>query len=369
MADLGEAGQAVQAGTGSRAGQVRDADRFLDQESLAGYLAAVLPDFAGPLTVSQFTFGQSNPTFLLTTPAAKYAPRKKPPGELLQSAHQIEREYTVMDALRLTGVAAPDVLHLCQDASVIGTNFFLMRFVEGRIFSHPSLPGLQPDERTKIYDAACDMLVRLHRVDIEAVGLSTYGRRQAFVSRQLSRWTKQYQASITEPIEEMEKVIEWLLANLPEGDESGSQATLVHGDFRLDNMIFHATEPRILAVLDWELSTLGNPLSDLGYFCMLYHLSGDTPAVPGLAGLDLNDLGIPDEEKFVQTYLEKSGRGTQSGQARSSATLSSFLFSSGCHCPGHFLPRPGRVASAANAEAVGRMAKPCAQLACSLISF
>jgi aminoglycoside phosphotransferase (APT) family kinase protein len=344
---------------------VRPAHSF-DQSLLEKYLALVLPEFAGPMTVTQFATGQSNPTFLLSTPGHKYVLRKKPPGDLLPSAHQIEREFKIMSALKQSCVAVPEVLHLCQDASVIGTNFFVMRYVQGRIFSHPTLPGLSQEERAQIYQAACRMLVALHSVDIEAVGLSDYGRRESFVSRQLSRWTKQYLATRTDQIDEMDRVIEWLTANIPAGDDQGQDVTIVHGDFRLDNMIFHPDRPEILAVLDWELSTLGNPLADLGYFSMLYHLPGDVKAVPGLAGADLATLGIPDEHTFVHSYLQGSGRDSaQSAQQRYFLIFS--LFRLAAIAQGVYARAKQGVASSADAEAVGRMARPCAQIAWSLV--
>jgi len=342
---------------------------LFDQAALDRYLTDVLPDFAGPLSVSQFASGQSNPTFLLSTPQKSYVLRKKPPGELLPSAHQVEREYRIMAALKDTGVAVPEVLHLCQDSNIIGTNFFVMPYVEGRIFSHPSLPGLSCEERSAVYAAAGQMLASLHKVDWKARGLSDYGRQEGFVARQVARWAKQYQASKTDQIDEMDTLARWLTEHIPEGDEKGDATTLIHGDFRLDNMIFHPTRPEILAVLDWELSTLGNPLSDLGYFSLIYHLPTTTTGLPGVAGLPLDELGIPTESKFVESYLEQMRSGSSvlplDPQTQRYFVVFS-LFRLAAIAQGVFARARQGVASAANADAVGRMARPCAQLAWSL---
>jgi aminoglycoside phosphotransferase (APT) family kinase protein len=258
--------------------------------------------YTGSLQVRQFKGGQSNPTFWLADRERQYALRKKPPGKLLDSAHAVDREFRVMRALRDTEVPVARMYALCEDESVIGTSFFVMGFVEGRIFWDVQLPGLDPAERRGIYDELARVLAAIHNVDIDAVGLSDYGRPGAYVARQVKRWTQQYLASQTSDVAEMNTLIEWLAANIPD-DEATS---LVHGDYRLDNLIFHPTEPRALAVIDWELSTLGHPLSDLAYTCMLYDVM--LPKIGGLAGVDFEKSGIPTEDAFVARYCELVGR-------------------------------------------------------------
>ncbi|HEY7546850.1 MAG TPA: phosphotransferase family protein, partial [Blastocatellia bacterium] len=254
---------------------VRAAHRF-DETQLAGYLRERLEGFDGAMEVRQFSGGQSNPTFLLSTHERRCVLRKKPPGKLLPSAHQVEREYRIMTALARTDVPVCHTLLLCEDASIIGTPFFLMDYVEGRVFRDLLLPEQTREERAAIYDAMNDVLARLHRVDYQSLGLADFGRPGNYYSRQLSRWTKQYKLAQTEEIEAMNRLIAWLPANIPMDDET----TVVHGDYRLENMIFHPTEPRILAVLDWELSTLGHPLADLAYNCMTYYINyGSTPCL------------------------------------------------------------------------------------------
>ncbi len=280
---------------------VREAHEF-DVSSLDRWMADNVEGYTGSLQVLQFKGGQSNPTFWLADEQREYALRKKPPGKLLQSAHAVDREYRVMDALRDTDVPTATMYGLCEDDSVIGTAFFVMEYVPGRIFWNVQLEDLQPDERRAIYEELTRVLAAIHRVDIEAVGLSDFGRAGAYVARQVKRWTKQYLASQTSDIEPMNTLIEWLPENIPEDDAT----TLVHGDYRLDNLIFHPTEPRALAVIDWELSTLGHPLSDLAYTCMLYDVA--LPKIGGLAGMDFEAAGIPSEEAFVARYCELVGR-------------------------------------------------------------
>ena len=245
---------------------------------------------------------QSNPTYWLADRERQYALRKKPPGKLLQSAHAVDREYRVMHALRDTEVPTATMYALCEDDSVIGTSFFVMEYVQGRIFWNVQLPELEPGERDAIYDELARVLAAIHSVDLEATGLSDYGRPDAYVARQVSRWTKQYLASQTDDIEQMNALIEWLPANIPDDEATA----LVHGDYRLDNLIFHPTESRALAVIDWELSTLGHPLSDLAYACMLYDVM--LPKIGGLAGVDFEQTGIPTQDAFVARYCELVGR-------------------------------------------------------------
>ena len=258
--------------------------------------------YSGSLQVRQFKGGQSNPTFWLADRERQYALRKKPPGKLLQSAHMVDREYRVMHALRDTDVPTAKMYALCEDDSVIGTSFFVMEYVQGRLFWNVQLPKLEPNQRTAIYHELARVLAAIHSVDLEATGLSDYGRPDAYVARQVKRWTKQYIASQTSDVAQMNTLIEWLPANVP-ADEATS---LVHGDYRLDNLIFHPAEPRALAVIDWELSTLGHPLSDLAYTCMLYDVM--LPKIGGLAGVDFETSGIPSEDAFVARYCELVGR-------------------------------------------------------------
>jgi len=257
----------------------------------------------GILDLEQFKGGQSNPTYRLTAAdGRRYVLRRKPPGKLLPSAHAVEREYRVIRALHATGfpVARPHVL--CEDESVIGTAFYVMDFVQGRVLWDQSLPGMSPSERAAIWDELNRVISRLHTVDYQAAGLQSFGKPGSYIERQVARWSKQYRASETERIEAMDQLIAWLPQNIP--PETGT--TVVHGDFRLDNMIYHPTEPRILAVLDWELSTLGDPLADFAYHCMSWHIPPGQ--FRGIAGLELASLGIPSEEVYVARYCERTGR-------------------------------------------------------------
>lgn len=282
---------------------VRANHRF-DEARLEQYLAERMPGFRGPLRVSQFLSGQSNPTFLLETRDARLVMRKKPPGTLLQSAHQVEREFRVISALAPTPVPVPRTDLLCEDPGVIGTAFFVMEYVEGRIFIDPLLPELSRDERAALYDSMNQTLATLHGVDFAAVGLGDYGRPQAYVARQVARWTRQYQASVIDPIPEMDRLIEWLPKHIPAGDET----TVAHGDFRLGNLIVHPTEPRVVAVLDWELSTLGHPLADLAWNCLAYHYPPGLEDIGSFAGQALDALGIPAEHDYLTSYCRRVGR-------------------------------------------------------------
>jgi aminoglycoside phosphotransferase (APT) family kinase protein len=282
---------------------VPEAQRF-DEAALERYLIAHAPGFAAPLArVQQFRGGQSNPTFLLTAgDGAQYVLRRKPAGPLLPSAHAVDREFRVIGALHPTGFPVARPLCLCEDPGVIGTMFYIMSYVPGRNFWDPSLPGLSPLQRAAIYDEMNSVLVRLHTLDFAAAGLADYGKPGNYFVRQIGRWSKQYRASETERIESMEKLLAWLPANIPPGDET----TLVHGDYRIDNMIFHAHEPKVAAVVDWELSTLGHPLADFSYHVMLWRV--EAGEIRGLRGLDLPALGIPTEDEYVQTYCRRTGR-------------------------------------------------------------
>ena len=277
----------------------------LPVEALAPYLRRHVHAFAGPLHVAQLTGGQSNPTYRLTAGEHRWVLRRKPPGVLLASAHAIEREYRVMAALAGSAVPVPRMHALCEDPAVIGSAFYVMDFVEGRVFVDPALPGLTSDERGAVYAEMNRVIAALHAVDLQATGLADYGRPQNYLARQIERWTRQYRASQTatsEPIDAMERLIEWLPAHRPEAEETA----LVHGDFRIDNLIFHPTEARVLAVLDWELSTLGHPLVDLAYHGMAWRV---TPTeFRGLKGHDLAALGIPSESDYLAAYCRRTGR-------------------------------------------------------------
>jgi aminoglycoside phosphotransferase (APT) family kinase protein len=279
---------------------VQERHRF-DVAALDAYLRGRVEGYAGPLEVEQFKGGQSNPTFLLRTPARSYVLRRKPPGKLLPSAHAIEREYRVMAALAATDVPVPRMHCLCEDADVIGSAFYVMEHVQGRILWDPALPGFTPDERARLFDDMNRVIAALHQVDPAAVGLADYGKPGNYFARQITRWSAQYRASETERIESMERLLEWLPAHVPAGDAS----TLVHGDYRLDNLVFHASEPRVVAVLDWELSTLGHPMADFAYHAMAW--TSPPGAMRGLAGLDLAALGIPSQQAYVQRYCERVG--------------------------------------------------------------
>jgi aminoglycoside phosphotransferase (APT) family kinase protein len=275
----------------------------IDEAALWRYLSASLPSFSGPATLRQFQGGQSNPTYLIETPAKKFVLRKKPPGKLLPSAHLVEREYRILRSLP-DDFPKPAARLLCEDAGVIGTPFYVMDHVEGRVITGVSLPRLSAAERGAIYDDYARVAAQLHGVDFRACGLSDFGKPEGYVARQLERWSKQYLASKTEENEDMNRLLAWLSAHLPAGDETA----IVHGDFRIGNTILHPREPRIIAVLDWELATLGHPLSDLAYACMYFHMPAAADGGGGLAGLDLVRLGVPSEEEFIAKYCEYSGR-------------------------------------------------------------
>jgi aminoglycoside phosphotransferase (APT) family kinase protein len=258
--------------------------------------------FRGPIEVRQFAGGQSNPTFLVQSANHRYVLRRKSPGKLLPSAHAVDREYRVIAALADTEVPVAKAYALCRDPAVIGTEFYVMDYVEGRVFWDATLPEVASIERRAIYAEMTRVIAALHTVDYAAVGLADYGKPGRYIERQVARWTQQYHASETERIDAVERLIEWLPKHIPSDEETG----IVHGDFRLDNAIFHPSEPRILAVLDWELSTLGHPLVDLAYLCMRYHLS--PVEFRGLAGLDLDALQIPSEAECVADYCRRRGR-------------------------------------------------------------
>jgi aminoglycoside phosphotransferase (APT) family kinase protein len=286
----------------SNVGEVRAAHRF-DETSLAAWLSQNVDGCAGPVSVRQFHGGASNPTFLVEAGEARLVLRKKPPGQLLASAHAVDREYRVMKALGDVDFPVPRMRALCLDESVIGTTFYVMDFRAGRIFRDARLPGLEPSERAAIYDELNAVMARLHGVDYAAIGLGDYGRPGNYFARQIDRWTKQYRGAETQVIPAMETLIEELPRRMPTDDTT----TIAHGDYRLENVMFHPTEPRIVAVLDWELSTLGHPLADLAYNAMLW--DSKSPSWGTLEGVDFATSGIPTREAYVAAYCERTGRG------------------------------------------------------------
>lgn len=282
--------------------EVRGKHRFYEA-ALARWMEMNVEGYAGPLTVEQFKGGQSNPTYKLRTLKRDYVLRRKPPGELIKGAHAVEREAAVLGALGSVGFPVPHVYSLCTDSSIIGTWFYVMEMVEGRIFWDATFPDVSRDERPAYFNAMNDTIARLHQVDYQAIGLGDYGRPGNYFQRQIARWTKQYlgdQEAGRDP--NMDRLIEWLPTAIPQGDET----SIVHGDFRVDNMIFHQTEPRVLAALDWELSTLGHPLADFCYHAMMYRMP--SLIVPGLATADLTALNIPTEEEYVAAYSRRTQR-------------------------------------------------------------
>jgi aminoglycoside phosphotransferase (APT) family kinase protein len=293
---------------------VGEQHRF-DTAALHDWLRSALPDFKGPLHVEQFKGGQSNPTFKLLTPNAAYVMRCKPGpvAKLLPSAHAIEREYRVMAALEGRGVPVPEMLALCEDEAVIGRAFYIMSMVEGRVLWDQSLPGMSRPERGAIYDEMNRVIAALHRVDVQAAGLADYGKPGNYFERQIGRWGKQYLASITQPIDAMHQLMAWLPAHMPASARDASKVAIVHGDYRLDNLVFHSSEPQVLAVLDWELSTLGHPLADFSYHCMAWHIPPG--AFRGIGGLDHAALGIPLEADYVRRYCERTGLTTPAALA------------------------------------------------------
>jgi aminoglycoside phosphotransferase (APT) family kinase protein len=275
-----------------------------DETRLAAYLSGHIPGFSGLMRVQQFEGGQSNPTFLLSTPERGYVLRRKPGGVLLKSAHAVDREYRVTRSLFEAGLPVAEPLVLCEDDDVIGTMFYVMRHVPGRSFWDPRMPGIEPAERAAIYDSANETLARLHMVDYEAIGLGDYGRPGNYFARQISRWSRQYEASRTRDIPEMDRLIAWLPGAIP---ETGDRTTIIHGDYSFHNLLIHPTEPRVSAVIDWELSTLGDPLGDLTYHMMEWSRPDGVDVRGTLQGADLAALGIPSARDYARRYCERTG--------------------------------------------------------------
>jgi len=327
-----------------------------DVAQLADWMRGHVQPFDGLLEVAQFKGGQSNPTYLLTAGKRRYVLRRKPPGKLLPSAHAVDREYRVVTALAETPVPVARTFALCEDEAVIGTAFFLMDYVAGRVFWDPQLPELAPAERRAIHEEANRVIAALHSVDYAAVGLADFGRPGEYIARQVARWSKQYQASETEKIEAMDNLIAWLPQNIPPGDET----RIVHGDYRIDNLIYHPAEPRIMAVLDWELSTLGHPLADFAYHCMVWRIPPGT--FRGLAGIDFAALGIPTEQEYLAAYCRRTGR--EAVAVRDWEYYMAYnLFRIAAIAQGVMARALQGNASSAEAMQTGRAARPLAELA------
>ncbi|MGJ7579141.1 phosphotransferase [Variovorax sp. RHLX14] len=336
----------------------------VDIDALTAWLDAHLDGFKGPLTLEMFKGGQSNPTYKLVTPTQSYVMRAKPGpvAKLLPSAHAIEREYKVMAGLAGTDVPVPRMLCLCEDESVIGRAFYVMEFKTGRVLWDQSLPGMDNAERSAIYDELNRVIAALHTVDVEKQGLSDYGRPGNYFERQIGRWSKQYVASVTQPIPEMNRLMEWLPANMPATARDGKLTSIVHGDFRLDNVMFHPTEPRAIAVLDWELSTLGHPLADFSYNCMSWHIAPGS--FRGLGGVDVKSLGIPTESEYIRRYCERTGISSPEALAPDwNFYLAYNLFRIAAILQGIAKRVETGTASSEQAQASGRGARPMAEMA------
>ena len=342
---------------------VAQAHQF-DTQALTTWLEKNLEGFAGPLTVEMFKGGQSNPTYKLITPGRSYVMRAKPGpvAKLLPSAHAIEREFAVMRGLHGTDVPVPRMLALCEDESVIGRAFYIMEFMQGRVLWDQSLPGMTQAQRGAIYNEMNRVIAALHTVDYKARGLENYGKPGNYFERQIGRWSKQYQASVTQPIPEMDRLIEWLPAHMPASARDDRLTSIVHGDYRLDNLMFHPTEPRALAVLDWELSTLGHPLADFSYHCMSWHIPPGT--FRGIGGLNLAELGIPSEQDYIRQYCERTGFTTPEALAPDwNFYLAYNMFRIAAILQGIAKRVEAGTASSAEAKASGAGARPMAELA------
>lgn len=337
-----------------------------DTDALTGWMKQHVDGFEGPVQVEMFKGGQSNPTYKLITPGKSYVMRAKPGpvAKLLPSAHAIEREYRVMKGLAGTDAPVPHMYALCEDESVIGRAFYIMEFMEGRVLWDQSLPGMTPEQRAEIYDEMNRVIAALHKVKFADKGLADYGKSGNYFERQIGRWSKQYVASVTQPIPEMDKLMEWLPAHMPASAKDESRVSIVHGDYRLDNLMFHPTEPRVIAVLDWELSTLGHPLADFSYHCMSWHIPAELGR--GIAGLDLAALGIPAEQDYIQRYCERTGIQDVDALKRDwNFYLAYNMFRIAAILQGIAKRVEAGTASSAQAKASGDTARPMAELAWS----
>ncbi len=335
-------------------------------DALFDYLRDKLPHTQGKPSITRMTGGQSNPTYALSfsdgAHVHQYALRKKPPGQLLASAHAVEREYAVMRALASVNFPVPTMHHLCEDASIIGTPFFVMDFLDGRILYDPTLPNMQPKERAAIHDAANATIAQLHQVNYTSIGLESFGKTGNYMARQIDRWTKQYQASEQTPIHAMHRLIEWLPANMPTpGDE---KISIVHGDYRIDNLVFAKDSATVIGVLDWELSTLGNPIADFAYHCMSWHIPAG--GFRGLAGANLGELGIPDENEYIKRYCQRTGFDAESLKKDWPFYLAYNLFRVAAIIVGVAARAAQGNAASKDAAKVGTQAAPLAQLAWSI---
>jgi aminoglycoside phosphotransferase (APT) family kinase protein len=340
------------------------ASHAFDVAALEAFLAHQLPGFAGPLQIEQFKGGQSNPTYKLLTPQCAYVMRTKPgpAAKLLPSAHAVDREFRVMQALAQTDVPVAKMHVQCEDESVIGRAFYVMEFMDGRVLWDQSLPGMNPAQRGAIYDELNRVMAALHKVDVQSVGLGSFGKPGNYFERQIGRWSKQYLASQTETISEMDRLIDWLPANLPATALDSSQVSVVHGDYRLDNVVFHPTEARIIAVLDWELSTLGHPLADFSYHCMAWHIPPGT--FRGIGGLDHVALGIPTEQEYVRRYCQRTQRHDPKALAEDwSFYLAYNLFRLASITQGIAKRVVDGTAASAQARATGASTRPLAEMA------
>ncbi|MBB5210794.1 phosphotransferase [Microbulbifer hydrolyticus] len=334
----------------------------LDTDRLLEYLKQQVPGFSGPITASKFSGGQSNPTFKLKTGTGTYVLRRQPPGKLLKSAHAVDREFRVMRALADSEVPVPRVVHLCEDRDVLGSMFYLMEYCEGRIFWDAALPDLDNRQRGAFYEEMNRVLAALHRVNVEAVGLADYGRPGNYFERQFGRWQGQYRASELQKISAMDQLIQWLAEHLPEDD---GRVSLVHGDYRLDNIMFHPTESRAIAVLDWELSTLGHPFADLAYQCMQLRMPAESGNISGLMNVDRQSLGIPSEQEYVARYCERMGIDQIDNWA---FYLAFSFFRLGAIIQGVAKRAHDGNASSKNAAALGALVEPLAMMALDVIN-
>ena len=337
-----------------------------DTDALTSWMKQHVEGFEGPVQVEMFKGGQSNPTYKLLTPRKSYVMRSKPGpvAKLLPSAHAIEREYRVMKGLAGTDVPVPHMYALCEDESIIGRAFYIMEFMEGRVLWDQSLPGMTPEQRAEIYDEMNRVIAALHKVKFAERGLADYGKSGNYFERQIGRWSKQYVASITQPIPEMDKLMEWLPAHMPASARDESRVSIVHGHYRLDNLMFHPTEPRVIAVLDWELSTLGHPLADFSYHCMSWHIPASLGR--GIAGLDIAALGIPSEQDYIQRYCQRTGIEDVAALQRDwNFYLAYNMFRIAAILQGIAKRVEAGTASSAQAKASGDTARPMAELAWS----